>query len=72
MFARIKKNTNTNKRSVLVCHNVRVGHEIKQQTIKVFGHSADEILLHGWLQEARHWITEHGAQWLHQHKQLKK
>jgi transposase len=68
MFARIKKNTNTNKRSVLVCHNIRVGKYVRQQTVKVFGHSANSRELETWFNEAKNWIAEQGAQWLDQYK----
>lgn len=71
MFARIKKNTNTNKRSVLVCHNVRSGKSVRQLTIKVFGHSTDADELQTWLIDAKDWIAKHGLQWLNQHKKSK-
>lgn len=71
MFARIKKNTNTNRRSVIVCHNVRFGKYVRQQTIKVFGHSASSCELQGWFIEAKNWIAEHGAQWLEQHRKTR-
>jgi hypothetical protein len=69
MFARIKKNTNTNRRSVIVCHNVRFGRHVRQQTIKVFGHSADEHELEAWFIEAKKWIAGHSVQWLKQHRE---
>ena len=68
MFARIKKNTNTNKRSVIVCHNVRFGNKVRQQNIKVFGHSADVEQLQQWFIEAKDWVTQYGGKWLEQHK----
>jgi hypothetical protein len=71
MFARIKKNTNTNKRSVLVCHNVRSGKSVRQITIKVFGHSTDADELQAWLVAAKNWIAEHGSQWVNPHKKSK-
>lgn len=71
MFARIKKNTNTDKRSVIICHNVRLGKNIKQQTVKVFGHSSCKSELEGWLNDAKDWIAEHSSQWLEQHKKSK-
>lgn len=71
MFARIKKNTNTEKRSVLVCHNVRFGNCIRQQTVRVLGHSANPDELQEWFIAAKHWIAEHGAQWLEHYKKSK-
>lgn len=71
MFARIKKNTNTNKRSVIVCHNVRFGKNVRQQTIKVFGHSADACQLQKWFIDAKNWIAEHGGEWWEQHEKAK-
>lgn len=71
MFARVKKNTNTQKRSVLVCHNVRFGDHVRQQTVKVFGHSANPCELQAWFFQAKRWIAEQGAQWLEQHKKSK-
>lgn len=71
MFARIKKNTGTPKRSVLVCHNVRFGHYVRQQTVKVFGHSADAGELQARLRDAKNWIAEQGSRWLEQHKKSK-
>lgn len=68
MFARIRKNTNTPKRSVLICHNVRLGHRVKQQTVKIFGHSADENELRAWMVEAKNWILQNGSDWLTEHK----
>lgn len=71
MFARIKKNTNTNKRSVIVCHNVRFGKKVRQQTVKVFGHSSCEFELQTWFSDAKKWIAEHGSQWMDQYKKSK-
>jgi hypothetical protein len=71
MFARIKKNTNTNKRTVLVCHNVRFGNCVRQQTVKVFGHSANSSELQGLFNEAKNWIAEHGVQYMAQYEKLK-
>lgn len=68
MFARIKKNTNTNRRSVLVCRSIRFGKNVRQQTIKVFGHSADADELHALFIEAKNWIVNHGSQWLNKHR----
>jgi hypothetical protein len=63
MFARIKKNTNTHKRSVIVCHNIRFGKKVRQRTIKVFGHSTDEHQLQNWFFDAKNWIAEHAEEW---------
>lgn len=71
MFARIKKNTNTNKRSVIICHNIRFGKNVRQQTVKVFGHSSCESELNAWFSDAKKWIEKHGVQWLEQHKKSK-
>jgi transposase len=71
MFARIKKNTNTNRRSVLICRSVRFGKYVRQQTVKIFGHSADVNELQAWLIDAKNWIVTHGSQWLAQHKTSK-
>lgn len=71
MFARIKKNTNTNRCSVLVCHNVRSGKSVKQLTVKVLGHSADLNELKTWLVDAKDWISKHDSQWLNQYKKSK-
>lgn len=68
MFARIKKNTNTNRRSVLVCRSVRSGKHVRQETIKVFGHSSDVDELQTLLTEAKNWIANYGSQWLDKHK----
>jgi hypothetical protein len=71
MFARINKNTNTNRRSVLVCRSVRSGKNVRQQAIKVFGHSADADELQTLLIEAKNWIANHGSPWLDKHKKAK-
>jgi len=71
MFARIRKNTNTLKRSVLICHNIREGRLIKQHTIKVWGHSADEVELQKWLIEAKNWISQQDSKWLDGYKKIK-
>lgn len=71
MFARIKKNTNTNRRSVLVCRSVRFGKNVRQQIIKVFGHSANADELQTLFIEAKNWISNHRLQWLDRHKKVK-
>lgn len=64
MFIRIRKNKRTKRRSVLVCHNVRLAHKIRQITVKTFGHSEDESLLNTWVEAAKNWVKEQGEQWL--------
>ena len=59
MFARIKKNSGTKRRSVLVCHNVRVHGKVKQITIKTFGHTSDFQQWESWFHEARMWVKGH-------------
>ena len=68
MFARIKKNTNTERRSVLVCRSVRQGEKVRQEVIKILGHSASIDELQSLLNEAKTWITNHKVQWLDQNK----
>lgn len=58
MFARIRKNSGTQRRSVMVCHNIRQGARIRQIVIKIFGHSDDETQLQCWLIQAKQWIIE--------------
>jgi transposase len=64
MFVRIRKNKRTKRRSILVCHNVRLGDKIRQITIKTFGHSEEDSLLNLWVEEAKNWIKENRAGWL--------
>ena len=66
MFARIRRNSGTKRCSVIVCHNVRRGDKIRQVTAKTFGHSAKDVELELLMKQAKHWIKNFGAQWLHQ------
>lgn len=66
MFVRIKKNSGTLKRSVLVCHNVRHGEEIRQITAKIFGHSNQEPELEALVTKAKEWVKTYGTQWKQQ------
>ncbi len=64
MFARVKKNTGTLRKSIIACHNIKVGDKVKQITAKCFGHSSDQAEQERLLDEAKLWITEHGSEWL--------
>lgn len=66
MFARIRKNSRTQRRSVVICHSIRIKHIVRQLIIAVVGHSSDEDQLEIWLVKARAWIKAHGKQWLNQ------
>lgn len=63
MFTRIRKNSGTHRRSVVICHNVRCSDKILQIIVKVVGHSSDESELTAWVFQANEWISKHGAQW---------
>jgi transposase len=66
VFVKIRKNKRTKRRSVLICHNVRLGNNIRQITVKTLGHSADDSILNTWVEDAKSWIKEHSIQWLNQ------
>lgn len=66
MFVRIKKNSGTLNRSVLVCHNVRHNEEVHQITARIFGHSKQELELKLLVTKAKEWIKTHGSQWKQQ------
>lgn len=66
MFARIRKNSRTQRRTVVICHSIRIKQVVRQLIIAVVGHSADEDQLELWLVEARAWIEAHGKLWLNQ------
>jgi len=66
VFVKIRKNKRTKRRSVLICHNIRLADKIRQITVKTLGHSSEDSLLNVWVEEARNWICEHGAQFLKQ------
>lgn len=66
MFVRIKKYRGTLIQSVLICHNQRLGKQVKQIVVKCLGHSRDEMQLQAWAFQARCWIKEKGAKWLKQ------
>jgi transposase len=72
MFARIRKNSGTKRCSVVVCHNLRRGDKIRQVTVKTFGHSAKDAEIKSLLAQAKHWIKNFGAQWLHQNLSQRK
>ena len=63
MFARIKKNTGTSRRTVLICHSLRVDGRVRQLTVKTLGHSSDESQLARWLEEAKRWIAANESAW---------
>lgn len=65
MFVRIRKNSGTKRRSIIVCHNLRRGDKIRQVTVKTFGHSAKDAEINLLVTEAKHWIKNFGTQWLH-------
>lgn len=72
MFIRIRKNRGTFKRSVVICHNIRVGNKIRQVIVKTMGHSLDPMVLEGWLEEAKAWISARGQSWLIESLPMKK
>ena len=63
MFVKIRTNKGSKRRSVLICHNIRVNAKILQLTVKTLGHSEDSALLDLWLSEGKQWIKEYGSQW---------
>jgi len=63
MFVKIRTNKGTKRRSVLICHNIRVNAKIRQLTVKTLGHSADSLLLDSLLEEGKQWIKEYGPGW---------
>lgn len=63
MFVRIRKNKGTKRRSVVICHNVRIGNKVRQLTVKTLGHSEETSELSCWIEEAKHWIEEHADEW---------
>lgn len=71
MFVRIRKNTGTHKRSVIICHSIRNGCKVSPQIVKVVGHSADENELLTWVSDAKNWIKLHATEWLFQNKKPK-
>ena len=64
MFVRIRKNSGTQRCSVIVCHNVRRGDKIRQITAKTFGHSAKATKLTLLIKTAKTWIKNFGSLWL--------
>lgn len=63
MFVRIRKNKRSQRRSIIVCHNVRLGTQVRQMIVKTFGHSADDSELQIWIKEAKEWIENQSGEW---------
>ena len=66
VFVKIRKNKRSKRRkrrSILICHNVRLGKKVQQISIKTLGHLAEDVQLNIWIEEARDWIKEHGDHW---------
>jgi transposase len=72
MFVKIRTNKGSKRRSVLICHNIRVDVKIRQLTVKTLGHSENNSLLNQWIVEAKQWIKENGSQWKSETLPIKK
>lgn len=66
MFARIRKNSGTKRRSVVICHSIRHKQVVRQIIVAVIGHSSEEDQLTAWMSQAHCWIEAHGEKWLAQ------
>ena len=66
MFVRIRKNSGTLRRSIVICHSVRCEGTIRQIIVATLGHSSDENQLQSWFHEAKAWIEAHRDIWRNQ------
>jgi transposase len=63
MFVRIRKNKGSLRRSVLICHNIRINDKIRQIIVKTIGHSANDEELQDMQLAAMCWISQNKDEW---------
>jgi transposase len=63
MFIRVRKNKGSMRRSVLICHNIRIDDKIRQIIVKTIGHSANDAELQDMQVAAKSWVNQNKDEW---------